>query len=467
MKKILTRSGLAVATVAIVLAGAAAFSAYEAHIVNVTATIENALSVDTGAMAFGTVFPQEYLVKDMNIQLSDSFKNTGRVDDVEYVIKQKPMVKAPCVPPPPVGFLGIKVAQATPPPVSIPCPDAPGDPYATVYMVNGQPTYIQPIGTGVTSMPAWQYCEENLPANAPYTYDATNKYWDYCFIPLSNYLSKHGSNPNDVSVDAFHQAYVWNNGVSDVNPAYIASGRLSKQDGVTSDDWKIDLAVPCFQGECAQDWASFVNKYNASATPASFILPQGVKGQTFGTQLWVEVTNISMCTVQTPHVIQSDTTDQVVATNGGTDPVSFPHAAHLVSNPNPGWTVGADIPGASWIWATDPTLPGDATNTVSYTFQKTFNWTGTTTGASLTMLVGADNGFEVKLNGHLVGSDATEFNYKSPAKTFTNLGSFINQGNNTLEITVTNMGLPNSTPSSNPAGLLYKINYTTTDACPN
>ncbi len=453
MKKFVIRSGAVLATAAVVIAGAAAFSAYEAHIVNVTATIENALSVDTGAMAFGTVFPQEYLVKDMNIQLSDSFKSTGRVDDVEYVIKQKPMVKDnPCLEADASGIFGIKVAHADPP-----CPvnsGTPGDPYKTITVDNF---------TG----PAWQYCEENLPAGSPYTYDPANPYWQYCFIPLSNYLSKHGSNPNDVSVDAFHQAYVWNNGMSDVNPAYIASGRLSKQDNVTADDWKIDLAVPCFQGECAQDWASFVNKYNASATPASFILPQSVKGQTFGTQLWVEVTNISMCTVQTPHVIQSDTTDQVVATNGGTDPVSFPHAAHLVSNPNPGWTVGADIPGASWIWATDPTLPGDATNTVSYTFQKTFNWTGTTTGASLTMLVGADNGFEVKLNGHLVGSDATEFNYKSPAKTFTNLGSFINQGNNTLEITVTNMGLPNSTPSSNPAGLLYKINYTTTDACPN
>ncbi len=447
MRKLVTRSGIALVTVAVVVAGAAAFSAYEAHIVNVTATIENALSVNTGDMAFGTVFPQEYLLKDMNVQLSDSFMNTGRVDDVEYVIKQKPMVKAPCIVGSASGIFGIKVAQAIPP-----CAEAPGDPYAN-------------ITVGDFSGPAWQYCEENLPEGAPYE-NTTGEYWNHCFLPLSNYLSKHGSNPNDVSVDAFHQAYVWNNGKSDVNPAYIASGRLSKQDHVTSDDWKIDLAVPCFQGECAQDWASFVVGKNPQANPADFILPQSIKGQTFGTQLWVEVTNISMCTVQTPHVIKSDATDQVVSTVGGNDPVAFPHPASLVSNPHPGWTVTGDIAGASWIWATDPTLPGDATNTVSYTFRKTFNWTGTTTGASLTMLVGADNGFEVRLNGNLVGSDPGEFNYQAPAKTFTNLGSFIVQGNNTLEITVTNKGLPNSTPSSNPAGLLYKVNYTTTDACP-
>lgn len=275
MKKFVIRSGISLATVAIVIAGAAAFSAYEAHVVNVTATIENALSVDTGPMAFGMVFPQEYMTKDLNIGLSNSFLATSRVDDIEYVIKQKPMVKGPCVVTE-SGIFGIKVAQALEP-IS-PCP---GDPYANIEVGNF---------TG----PAWQYCEENLPQDWATNFNQDNPYWTHCFIPLSNYLSKHGSNPQDTSVDAFHQAYIWSGGKSLLDPAYIAGGRLSKQDGVTSDKWTIDLAVPCFQGECAQDWASFVHKYNEGATPADFILPQGLKGKTFGTQLWVEVTGVSL-----------------------------------------------------------------------------------------------------------------------------------------------------------------------------
>ena len=75
MKKLIYRSGAIVATAALVLAGAAAFSAYEAHIVNVTATIENALNVPVEAtgMDFGNVFPQESFDQTFNMSLSDAF----------------------------------------------------------------------------------------------------------------------------------------------------------------------------------------------------------------------------------------------------------------------------------------------------------------------------------------------------------------------------------------------------------
>ena len=53
-KKILMGLGATLAVVASV----AAMSAYEAHIINVTAKIENALSVDTTPIHFGTIFPQ-------------------------------------------------------------------------------------------------------------------------------------------------------------------------------------------------------------------------------------------------------------------------------------------------------------------------------------------------------------------------------------------------------------------------
>ena len=87
-------------SVAVIAAGVAAVSAFEAHIINVTAHIENALKVLPKEIKFGTVFPQEYLEEKLTIELSDSFKAAERVDDVEYKIVQKlkpcPVHKEPC-----------------------------------------------------------------------------------------------------------------------------------------------------------------------------------------------------------------------------------------------------------------------------------------------------------------------------------------------------------------------------------
>lgn len=85
-KKIL----LGLAAVVVVAGGVAALSAYEAHIINVTAHIENALSVHDDEISFGTVFPQEYLERQFTVQLSDSFLAEPRVWDVQYEIVQKP-----------------------------------------------------------------------------------------------------------------------------------------------------------------------------------------------------------------------------------------------------------------------------------------------------------------------------------------------------------------------------------------
>lgn len=155
--------------------------------------------------------------------------------------------------------------------------------------------------------------------------------------------------------------------------------------------------------------------------------------------------------------IKSDTSNTVTGTNGGADPFPFPHPAVQVNKPHPAWTVTSDIPGATWIWATDPTLEADTTHDVYYTFQKTFEWWGPVTGATLYLGVGTDNGYQVKLNGDIVGTDWTEYNYKSPADTYSGFGSYIIQGTNTLEIEVKNKGMLGGTPAKNPAGLLYKL----------
>jgi len=156
--------------------------------------------------------------------------------------------------------------------------------------------------------------------------------------------------------------------------------------------------------------------------------------------------------------IKSDTSNVVVSTVGGDDPVTMPHPALVVSHPNSAWTVTGDIPGATWIWATDPTTAHDAGNVdVYYTFQKTFEWWGPVTGATLSLGVGTDNGYQVKLNGNIVGTDWGEYNYKAPADTYSSFGSFITQGTNVLSIEVMNKAMVDGTPEKNPAGLLYKL----------
>ncbi len=65
------------------------FAAFEAHVVNVKAHIENALKVEPKHMDFGTVFPQEVLEEQFKVRLSDSFLEQERVKDVYYKLQQK------------------------------------------------------------------------------------------------------------------------------------------------------------------------------------------------------------------------------------------------------------------------------------------------------------------------------------------------------------------------------------------
>src|SRR3989304_1877776 len=86
MKKIL----LSLGALAAVMIALPMFSAFEAHVINVTATIENALRVDASEIKFGTVLPQEHMNQPLVIGLSDSFIAEDRVDDVNYISRQKP-----------------------------------------------------------------------------------------------------------------------------------------------------------------------------------------------------------------------------------------------------------------------------------------------------------------------------------------------------------------------------------------
>jgi len=232
---------LIVGALAIVVASIPLFAAYEAHVINVTAHIENALRVSPigGELAFGTVFPQEYREQSMHITTSDSFcePDQRRVLTIDYKIVQKPKCECDLWDPE-----DIPASEQA-------CPD-------------GQ---HQPVG----------YDDHQCPSG-------------YTAMPsLCPYLSKHPAYADDApyedfGIDAFHDPE---------DPANIATGTIDK-DWDKNDEWIIDLAVPCFEGHCAQDWGEFVALYNDSVNPDDYILPYELEGKDFGCDLWVEVTDI-------------------------------------------------------------------------------------------------------------------------------------------------------------------------------
>lgn len=101
MKKVILISTALV----MVLSGVAAVSAYEAHIINVTAKVENALTVSPDEdWDLGTIFPQEFFVKHYTVSLSTSFLaqkwvteyvEEGRVNAVEIEFWAEEKEKTP------------------------------------------------------------------------------------------------------------------------------------------------------------------------------------------------------------------------------------------------------------------------------------------------------------------------------------------------------------------------------------
>ncbi len=238
MKKKIVLGLVAVVAVA---GGVAALSAYEAHVINVTAHIENALYVHPQSRNFGTMFPQEYGEMGTFVTFSESFSETSqtRVSNIDYKIVQKPKPR---------------------------------------------PEYESQIGVD----DARKWCHDNYPQ---VDYDSQNpdQSWvDYlinCYPSLCPYLSKTPANldGNDSGVPAFHDPS---------DPNSIAKGSIDKYGVFAGDNWTIDLAVPCFEGQCAQDWSDFVKSHNPDADPDKFMAPAGMSGEVFGCDLWFEVTDI-------------------------------------------------------------------------------------------------------------------------------------------------------------------------------
>jgi uncharacterized repeat protein (TIGR01451 family) len=119
---------------------------------------------------------------------------------------------------------------------------------------------------------------------------------------------------------------------------------------------------------------------------------------------------------------------------------------------HPGWT--ANIPGATWIWSTDPVQNPGVTETK--TFTKKFTVGGTATSGSLD--IASDNYYKVWVNGVLVGEEQTdENNFQSGTQDHYDVTSLLKSGENTITIEGTNKGVEGSDATSNPAGILFKL----------
>ncbi len=129
------------------------------------------------------------------------------------------------------------------------------------------------------------------------------------------------------------------------------------------------------------------------------------------------------------------------------------HNAILVTQPvNAGWT--ASIPGANWIWSEADVL--DATVDTTKEFTQTFTFEDSPSDVVLD--IAADNSYVVKVGTATVAEDSSEFNYRADGQDhYTIPASAFVTGSNTVTFIVKNWALAESTPQSNPAGLMYKF----------
>ena len=248
LKKLLT----GISALGLVISLLPLIAAYEAHVINVTAQIENGLLVPIDDITFGTVFPQEELDKRFNVAMSQSFLDEPTMDDIEYVIRQKPKCGLPQEGnPDPVVYLGFGVVKK-----------------------NEEGTDFECKDQGYVELPL-----------------------------LCPYLSKHeitsdgtapdGENDSE-GIPAFHGLPGdWN---LQTTLDTQVSGRLAKSEEDTSDTWNLDLKAPCFANHCAQDWEDFVVLINPDAHPNDYIQPLNLEHELFGCDLWLEITGVSTTT---------------------------------------------------------------------------------------------------------------------------------------------------------------------------
>lgn len=188
-----------------------------------------------------------------------------------------------------------------------------------------------------------------------------------------------------------------------------------------------DAGIQTDVNQCTPDACPNIDNHQATV-PADKILVDG---------LCVDKPVPVLCTVE----VVSNTNSYVVEKDSNALGLSFVH---------PAWN--ASIPGATWIWGDNPVVvsPNDETQT----FRSRFGFVGTVTSAIL--YIASDNSHVATLNTDGAGTSTAEDNFRNSTQKQYTVTSLIDQGNNELNIAVTNKG-PVNNPADNPAGVLYKL----------
>jgi hypothetical protein len=269
MKKKLILSLVALVAISLGIVG---MSAFEAHVVNVTARIENALSVplEENGISFGTVFPEEVAYKTLDMSLSQSFLAQNRLDDVKYMLRQKPKCGVPAIPD---GFKGAGPTNGIEPikyESFVQVTDGPGGTFVCPIVKNSAGEDVQSVMLPLLC-PYLSKTEVNTNGEPIYKLDENGE-------PL---LDQDGK-PIVNGIPAFHGPLTgWD--MQDTLATQL-TGRLSIADKKTSASWLLDLHAPCFKGMCAQD---NVIQPAYQADPIN-------EHQMFGCDLWIEVTDFSL-----------------------------------------------------------------------------------------------------------------------------------------------------------------------------
>lgn len=169
-------------------------------------------------------------------------------------------------------------------------------------------------------------------------------------------------------------------------------------------------------------------------------------------------------------IVSSENTRVVDSSAGAASEGDLPKNAELIANPNPNWLDANDpaVAPAEWIWVEPEVDVADTTNDAEYTFEDVFSLQGPIALTDFELEIASDNGYKIVLNG------TTIVDRLSVEDTYTGLNpltsqqqtdfqnALIENGQNTLQITVRNHeGVEN--PDQNPAGLIYKIEFTNED----
>jgi predicted ribosomally synthesized peptide with SipW-like signal peptide len=144
-------------------------------------------------------------------------------------------------------------------------------------------------------------------------------------------------------------------------------------------------------------------------------------------------------------VIVSDTQTTFTGDDGAGNAValSFVH---------PAWT--AVVPGATWIWATNPVSNPTITQTRTPSRARSI---GAGPVVSASMKFAADNYYHVILNGNVVGDNQSLTADNFQQDHLTDVTAFIVQGLNTITFVGKNEHVDGSTPAENPAGIIFRL----------